>query len=62
MTRGDARISSGDDRIHVKNGEVRHRWTQIRGALPKLAGTSLHATGFTPFRRTLAFRSGGVGR
>jgi hypothetical protein len=53
---GEAVLSVGSDRIHVDHTTVEHEWTDIRGALPKLPGRSLYATGFTPFRHTLEFR------
>ena len=56
MTAGAAALSVGTGRIQVRNGQVEHEWTQIRGALPRLPGKSLYVTGFTPFRRTLEFR------
>lgn len=56
MTTGKARISSGNDNIQLNKGLASHQWTQLRGALPKLSGKSLYATGFTPFRHTLEFR------
>jgi len=35
-----------------------HRWTQIRGAEPRIAGTSVYLTGVTPFRHELVFEPG----
>lgn len=52
-----ARMSIGNDNIHLANLQARHQWTQIRGGLPKLAGKSLYSTGFTPFHRTVEFRN-----
>lgn len=37
-------------------GRCEHRYTQVRGAEPKLPGPSVYVTGFTPFQHTLAFR------
>ena len=55
-----ALLSSGYAKYTGANGSVRfgpglceHRWTQIRGALPKLPGLSVYLTGFTPFDHTL---------
>ena len=56
MTGGHAVVTRGGDRIAIRAGEAAHRWVQIRGALPKLPGQSVYATGFTPLRRTLEFR------
>ena len=35
--------------ILVTPGMAQHRWTQLRGALPRLNGHSVYMTGFTPF-------------
>jgi len=35
-----------------------HRWTQIRGAEPRIPGTSVYLTGVTPFRHELVFERG----
>ncbi len=32
-----------------------HRYVNVRGALPRLEGTSIYLTGYTPFDRTLRF-------
>jgi len=34
--------------INVAPGHVEHRWTQLRGALPKMEGDSVYLTGYTP--------------
>lgn len=36
-------------------GRCEHRYTQVRGAEPKLPGPSVYLTAFTPFRHTLDF-------
>jgi hypothetical protein len=56
MTAGAARLAAGADHIDVSGGQAAHAWTQLRGALPKLPGKSVYATGLTPFRRTLQLR------
>jgi hypothetical protein len=57
---GVALLAAGRAKYTGTNGSVRfgpgiceHRWTEIRGALPKLPGTSVYLTGFTPFDHTL---------
>jgi hypothetical protein len=39
--------------IRFGPGARAHRWTQLRGALPKLEALSVYLTGFTPFQFTL---------
>ena len=39
---------SGKDAIRITGGQLQHRWTQLRGALPKLDANCLYVTGFTP--------------
>jgi len=55
-TTDQTRVSAGTDHIDLDVGRAEHGWTQLRGALPKLPGKSVYATGLTPFRRTLHFR------
>jgi hypothetical protein len=43
----------GDDTITFGPGRAEHRYTQLRGALPKWEGQSVYLTGFTPFDLTL---------
>ncbi len=47
---------SGVDQIHFGPGRMDHKYTQIRGAEPKLAGRSIYVTGFAPFDHTIKFR------
>lgn len=56
LPHGRVRVVAGRDQIEVGDGHTAHRWTQLRGALPKLGGKSIYVTGFTPYRRTLEFR------
>jgi hypothetical protein len=58
---GVALLPSGYAKYAGANGAVRfgpgirkHRWTNIRGALPKLPGSSVYLTGFTPFDHTVS--------
>lgn len=50
---GHATASAGGDTIRVGPGLGRHRWTQIRGAAPKLPGPSVYLCGFAPLKHTL---------
>ena len=43
----------GKNIIEFGPGHAEHRWTQLRGALPKLDAISVYITGFTPFNITL---------
>lgn len=38
----------GNDALHFGPGPIEHRWTQLRGALPKLDAQSVYYTGLTP--------------
>ena len=40
----------GDDEIQFGPGSDAHEWTQLRGAEPKLEGSSVYITGYTPFK------------
>jgi len=41
---------TGNDVIRITGGSIQHRWTQLRGALPKLDADSLYMTALTPCR------------
>lgn len=53
LASGDATATSGSDSIRIGPGLGLHRWTQIRGAAPKLPGPSVYLCGFTPLKHTL---------
>jgi hypothetical protein len=53
LAEGFATAVSGSDSIRVGPGLGLHRWTQIRGAAPRLPGPSVYLCGFTPLRHTL---------
>lgn len=53
LSSGYARYASANGSVRLGPGRCEHRWTEIRGALPKLPGTSVYLTGFTPFDHTL---------
>ena len=46
----------GSNVIRIGPGRADHQYTQIRGAQPKLGGTSIYLTAFAPFEHTLEFR------
>ncbi|RMG21592.1 MAG: hypothetical protein D6730_18010 [Bacteroidetes bacterium] len=48
----------GRDRITFGPGHAAHRWTQLRGAPPKMDAMSVYLTGYTPFRLQLQVRPG----
>ncbi len=54
LAEGSGRYVVGDDAIEFGPGQADHRWTQLRGALPKWDGQSVYLTGFTPFKTTLS--------
>ena len=47
--------SVGSDRIRFGPGLSEHRYTQVRGALPRMPGQTVYLTGFTPMKRTIGF-------
>ncbi len=53
LSSGYARYSISGASLRFGPGIGQHRWTQLRGALPKLPGRSVYLTGFTPFDHTL---------
>lgn len=55
LDRGQATYRLGGNAIRFGPGAAPHRYTQIRGAEPKLSGPSVYITGFTPFDHTLSF-------
>ena len=55
---GYATVRHGSDRIRVGPGLAQHAYVQVRGAEPKLPGTSLYLTAFAPFEHTLEFLCG----
>jgi hypothetical protein len=53
LAQGFGTYRSGRETIRFGPGMRAHRWTQLRGALPKLDALSVYITGFTSFRFTL---------
>jgi hypothetical protein len=45
----------GGDAVRFGPGLRQHIYTQVRGAEPKLPGTSVYLCGYTPFDHTLTF-------
>jgi len=42
--------------IEFGQGGADHRYTQLRGALPRFDAMTVYLTGFTPFRRQLIIK------
>jgi len=55
LASGSALVRCGRDELAIGPGAAPHRYTQIRGAEPRLAAPCLYVTGFTPFDHTLDF-------
>jgi len=49
----EATYTVGESKLTIQNGMHEHTWTELRGAKPKLEGTSLYLTGYTPIEHTL---------
>lgn len=50
---GTGSYQVGDQTIRFGPGAVTHKWSQMRGTLPKQEGHSVYITGYTPFRHTI---------
>jgi hypothetical protein len=55
LAAGTGEYARGADRITFGPGTAGHRYTQLRGALPKGPGPSVYLTGLTPWRHELIF-------
>lgn len=55
LAEGKATFRAEGNTIRFGPGLGAHRYTQVRGAEPKLPGTSVYLCGFTPFDHTLTF-------
>jgi hypothetical protein len=53
LENGTGQYRHGEDVINFGEGAVTHKWSQMRGMLPKQNGYSVYMTGYTPFKRTL---------
>jgi hypothetical protein len=51
---GKGTYSHEGNAVEFGPGQADHRWTQLRGALPKFDGISVYVTGFTPFHRVFS--------
>ena len=51
---GEGKYTFEDQTITFGPGKAEHRWTQLRGALPKMEGQSVYLTGYTPFHLNLS--------
>lgn len=56
LSKGQAIYSFAGSTIKFGPGQVEHRWTQLRGGLPKLDAESVYITGYTPFKFELYIR------
>lgn len=55
LTAEKVRLSGATNQITITGAGCEHKYTDIRGALPRLPGKSVYITGFTPFKRTIEF-------
>ncbi|HWB98143.1 MAG TPA: hypothetical protein VG672_15620, partial [Bryobacteraceae bacterium] len=55
---GYATFRQGGDRLRIGPGLRQHSYTQIRGAQPKLPGSSIYLCGYTPFDHTVEISVG----
>lgn len=53
LEKGMGSYQVGADVIRFGSGTLTHRWSQMRGTLPKQPGNSVYLTGYTPFRHEL---------
>ncbi len=56
LERDHGKFVAGDDVIEFGPGRAPHRWTQLRGAAPKLDAQSVYLTGYTPFQFELTIK------
>ena len=48
LPQGSVKYTHNENTITVGPGRAEHKWTQLRGALPKMNGPSVYLTGYTP--------------
>ncbi len=53
LEKGTGQYRVGNDVIRFGEGHVTHKWSQMRGMLPKQEGYSVYLTGYTPFRHQI---------
>ena len=54
LSTGTAKIRVDNDEITIGPGKAEHRWTAIRGGLPKPEADCIYITGFTPFKHKIS--------
>jgi hypothetical protein len=55
LEQGTGIYRAGRNEVRFGPGGAPHRYTQLRGAEPRLPGLSVYITGYTPFDRTIVF-------
>ena len=58
LEQGRGAYRAGRHEIRFGPGEAPHRYTQLRGAEPRLPGLSVYITGYTPFDRSILLECG----
>jgi hypothetical protein len=58
LEQGRGIYRAGRHEIRFGPGDAPHRYTQLRGAEPRLPGLSVYITGYTPFDRTISLDCG----
>jgi hypothetical protein len=53
LEKGSGSYTVGEDVVRFGGGKKLHRWSQLRGALPKQSGSSVFFTGYTPFKHQI---------
>lgn len=53
LEKGEGTYQVGAHTIRFGTGAVTHKWSQMRGTLPKQEGYSVYLTGYTPFRHKI---------
>lgn len=54
LSNGNAKFRIDNDEITIGPGKAEHRWTAIRGGLPKPEANCIYITGFTPFKHKVS--------
>ena len=55
LRRGHAIYTNGKEELRIGPGSSPHTYVEVRGALPKLAGTCLYVTAITPVDQVIEF-------
>ena len=56
LSEGQATYTHQGSSIQFGPGKNEHRWTQLRGADPRIPGISVYLTGYTPFKHVLQIK------